>query len=112
MKTLLSLAAFAIAVTAAPAVAQPPASAVLPASAILVVRTADLDLRSPAGISAMDRRIRAVVALACGDSSDVDLHGRNAAGRCRAETLAAVAAQRSRAIALARRGSGTELAAQ
>ncbi|MEA3004142.1 MAG: hypothetical protein QOH81_2930 [Sphingomonadales bacterium] len=106
MKTLLSLAAFAIAVTAAPAVAQPPVSA------ILVVRTADLDLRSPAGISAMDRRVRAVVALACGDSSEVDLHGRNAAVRCRAETLAAVAAQRSRAIALARRGSATEIAAQ
>jgi UrcA family protein len=109
MKTLLSLAAFAIAataVTAAPAVAQPPASA------ILVVRTADLDLRSPAGITAMDRRIRAVVELACGESSDADLHGRNVAVRCRAETLAAVAAQRSRAIALARRGSGTELAAQ
>jgi UrcA family protein len=106
MKTLLSLAAFAIAVTAAPAVAQPPASA------LLVVRTADLDLRSPAGIAAMDRRIRAVVELACGDSSDVDLHGKNVAVRCRAETLAAVAAQRSRAIALARRGSVTEVAAR
>jgi UrcA family protein len=106
MKTLLSLALLAAAVAAAPAAAQPAGSAAV------VVRTADLDLRSPAGISALDRRIHAAVYQACGEASDLDLHGKNLVARCRADTLATVAARRAEAVALARRGTSTEIAAQ
>ena len=106
MKILLSLAAAFAAITASPLLAQPPASATI------AVHTADLDLTSPAGIAALDHRIQAAVELACGDLSDVDLHGKNVAQRCRAETRAQAAAQRANAIALARRAGGTTLAAQ
>jgi UrcA family protein len=106
MKILLSLAAAFAAVTASPLLAQPAGSATI------AVHTADLDLRSPAGVAALDRRIRAAVELACGDLSDVDLHGKNAAQRCRAETRAQVTAQRAIAIALTRQAGGTTLAAQ
>jgi UrcA family protein len=104
MKTLLPFAAFAAAFVAAPACAQP--------AATIVVRTADLDLQSPAGASALDRRIRAAVAMACGDASDADLHGRNQVARCRAETFAAAAAQRHAATALAGRTASRTFAAQ
>ena len=106
MKTLLSLAALAAAFTAMPASAQ------TPAPATVAVSTADLDLRSPAGIAALDRRIHAAVHTLCGDASDVDIHGKNVVGRCRTATLAAVAAQRDQAIALARRSTATVLASQ
>jgi UrcA family protein len=106
MKTLLPLAAFAAAFLPAPAFAQPPASATI------VVRTADLDLRSPAGAAALDRRIRIAVDLACGDASGADLHGRNRVLRCRADTLASAAGQREAATVLARRAAPTTLAAQ
>ena len=49
---------------------------------------------------------------ACGDLSNVDLHGKNAAQRCRADTRAQAAAQRSNAIAFTRRAGATTLAAQ
>ena len=105
MKTLLPLAALATSF-AVPAVSQPAASATI------AVHTADLDLRSPAGLAALDRRINAAIEIACGDLSDVDLHGKNVAQRCRTATRAQAAAQRSNAVALARRGGGTTLAAQ
>jgi UrcA family protein len=95
MKTLLSLTALAAALCAAPAAAQEPVSA----NRILVVRSADLDLTSPAGVSALDRRIRAAVRFACGPTSDADLHGKNAVRQCRADTLASLAGQRENAIA-------------
>jgi UrcA family protein len=105
MKTLLTLAAFAATLTAAPAFAQPPVSTE-------IVRTADLDLRSPVGVATLDRRIQAAVQAASGETSDADVHGKNVASRCRAETLAAVAEQRAQAITLARRSTGTIYAAQ
>jgi UrcA family protein len=106
MKILLPLAAALAALTATPAFAQ------TAAPATIAVHTADLDLSSPAGIAALDRRIRAAVDIACGDPSDVDLHGKNVAQRCRADTRAQAAAQRANALALARRAGGTTLAAQ
>lgn len=106
MKTLLSLAALAAAFTAMPASAQSAA----PTS--VAVSTADLDLRSLAGIASLDRRIHAAIRTLCGEASDVDVHGKNAVVRCRTATLAAVSAQRNQAITLARRAGGTVLAAQ
>jgi UrcA family protein len=106
MKTLLPLALLAASFTAAPAFAQPPVAATI------VVRTADLDLRSAAGIAALDRRILSAVDTACGDASDADVHGRNVVLRCRADMLTAVANRRAAAIALVRPGASTTLASQ
>jgi UrcA family protein len=106
MKILLSLAAAFAAVAASPLLAQPAASATI------AVHTADLDLTSRAGRAALDRRINAAIEIACGDLSDLDLHGKNAAQRCRADTRAQVASQRANAIAFARHAGGTTLAAQ
>src|SRR3954469_18920528 len=103
MKILLPLAALA-ATLATPALAQSAPSATV------AVHTADLDLTSRAGRSALDRRINAAIEIACGDLSDVDLHGKNVAQRCRAETRAQAAAQRSNAVALARHSGSTTLA--
>lgn len=106
MNILLPLAALTAAAIAAPALAQPPAPTTI------AVRTTGLDLGSPAGIAALDRRIGAAVDIACGSVSDVDVHGKNAAQRCRADVQAQVAGQRANAIALARRARATTLAAQ
>ena len=107
MKTLLSLAALAAAFTALPASAQ---TAAAPAS--VAVATADLDRRSPAGIAALDRRIHAAVRTLCGEASDVDLHGKNAVGKCRVEALAQAETQRAQAIASTRTAGALALAAQ
>ena len=104
MKTLLSLAILAAAVTAQPAFAGQPAAA--PAGTV-VVRTADLDLTSRSGVAALDRRIRTAVREACGASSDTDLQGRNADRKCRAETRASAVPLRDSAIANARLASPT-----
>jgi len=108
MKTLSSLAILAAALCVAPAAAQAPSTS----DRTLVVRYADLDLNSPAGISALDRRIHAAVRIACGTASDADVHGKNLVLQCRADTLASVAAQREKAIALAGQSPPTVLASQ
>jgi UrcA family protein len=108
MKTLFALAALAAAtLSIAPAAAQDPVGA-----GTIVIRTADLDLTSRAGVVALDRRISAAVRTACGAASDVDLEGKNDVRQCRADTLAGIAAQRDEAIALAQRASQVRLASQ
>jgi UrcA family protein len=58
------------------------------AEVVRIVPTSDLDLSSEAGRKALDRRIgRAVIEL-CGQAADVDLAGRNAVRKCRADALA------------------------
>ena len=109
MKTLLPLAALAaLAFTAAPAAAEAPVAG----SATVAVHYADLDLNSRAGIAKLDRRIRAAVETACGTASDFDVRGKNQVKACRADTLAAVAAQRDQVIASVQRASQVRLAAQ
>ena len=66
-----------------PALAEP---AVAPN--VRIVQTADLDLSSPAGRVALDRRLIAAAAEVCGTPSDADLAGKNRARECRAEVLA------------------------
>jgi UrcA family protein len=106
---ILPLLAAAFAATAAlgasPAAAQPAS-----ADRTIVVRTADLDLATPAGVAALDTRIRVAVRTVCGTASDVDLHGRNVVLQCRADTLAVARAQREDAIALASRAAPAVLA--
>ena len=66
----------------------------------LTVSFADLDLSSAAGQRTFDRRLgRAVVEL-CGQAADVDLAGRNAVRKCRADTLAQAHQAKDQRLAL------------
>lgn len=96
MKTILILAAAAAAFSASPAIAQDAAGA-----SQLVVSSAGLDLATAGGVARLDRRIRTAVEIACGPTSDADLHGQHVVRQCRIDTLALARAQRDRAIAAA-----------
>jgi UrcA family protein len=96
MKTLLAIAAAAVAFGAAPAPARD--SAPVPAQ-IRIVRYADLDLATQAGRSALDRRLAFAVREVCGSASDADLHGKNVVRRCLAQTARAASARRDAALA-------------
>jgi UrcA family protein len=67
----------------------------------VAVKTADLNLSTPSGQRALDRRIRAAVAEVCGDASSLVRGGRQQAVNCHAETLAAVGQQRNQMVAAA-----------
>jgi len=108
MKTLSSLGLMLSAFAASPALAQ---TAPLSESRI-VVRTADLDLSQSAGQRALDHRIAVAVVEACGETSNVDLAGKNAIRACRAETSATVTANRDRLVELANKGTDIILAAR
>lgn len=96
------------ALAATPAMAQSEA----PIQIRIVVTTAGLDLGSVAGQRALDRRLSQAVIEACGGASDIDLTGSNEIRRCRAETKAAIAADRDRLVQLASRGANIVLAAR
>jgi UrcA family protein len=104
MKTILTLAAAAVAFAAAPAFAQSGGAT------RLTIGYADLDLSTARGVARLDRRIRTAVEVACGPTSDADLHGKNVARQCRVETLALARAQRDTAIAAVSGGSSIQLA--
>jgi UrcA family protein len=109
MKTFTILAALA-AILSAP-LAAAPAAAQAPISAErIVVSYADLDLASPAGIATLNRRILTAVQIACGPTSDADLHGANLAHQCRSRNFQQAAAQTRRAIASAQQGGAIVLA--
>ena len=55
---------------------------------VSVVRTADLDLNSKAGRTALDHRLVIAAYEVCGTASDVDLAGTNEVRACRADVLA------------------------
>ena len=59
----------------------------------------DLDLRSPAGVKALDRRLTSAVGKVCGDDLSVDVWNKIAARRCRAAKLAEVHAMRDTLLA-------------
>ena len=77
-----------------------------------IVRTADLDLSSDEGRKLLDRRIAQAAREVCGAASDVNLEGKNAARKCRDETIAAVDAQREQLFAAAARGAPIVVAAR
>ncbi|MDP1909604.1 MAG: UrcA family protein [Hyphomicrobium sp.] len=108
MKTLATLSLMLSAFVATPVSAQPAPSA----ETRVVVRTADLDLGSATGQRTLDHRIAIAVVEACGETSNVDLAGRNEIRRCRDETSASVAANRDRLVELASRGQQIILAAR
>jgi UrcA family protein len=84
-----------LAFTATPALAEPPAISTAK------VQVADLDLSSPQGQRALDRRLARAVIEVCGAASDADLSGKNEVRRCRAETLAKLSDERNERIAAA-----------
>lgn len=98
---LFVLALLASAATVSPTVAQ----AFEPETVTSIVRTADLDLSDGAGQRELDRRIVQAAREVCGDASNADLEGKNAARQCRDETIAAAAAQREQLLAAARTGT-------
>ncbi|MEO5578199.1 MAG: UrcA family protein [Sphingomicrobium sp.] len=108
MKTLRTLTLMLFAFAATPALAQSAPSA----DNRIVVRTADLNLGSATGQRILDHRIAIAVVEACGETSNVDLGGRNDIRRCRNETSAGVAANRDRLVEQASRGQDIILAAR
>jgi UrcA family protein len=69
----------------------------------------DLDLRSPAGVKQLDRRIEHAIEAVCPDPDATDLARKFAVARCREAKRADVADQRAKVLRSARRD--TELAA-
>ena len=101
-ETLLLMTGSALATAALFFASAPARSAqIAPATEVMqVIPTADLDLASAAGRKALDRRIgRAVIDL-CGQAADVDLAGRNAVRKCRADTLVQAYQARDQRLAL------------
>jgi len=70
----------------------------------------DLDLRSPAGVKQLDRRIERAIAEVCPDSGETDLARKLAISACRAVKRAGVAEQRAKVLAYGARREA-ELAA-
>lgn len=96
MKTPITIALASAAITAAtvlawPAPAQPPATA--GSVNVSLVRIADLDLSSEAGLRTLDRRLARAAREVCGETSDADLVGRNAARECRTQVMVEVRAR-------------------
>jgi UrcA family protein len=89
---IISALATAAVIKAVPALAEP-----APGSNAAVVKTADLDLASPAGKRALEQRLVIAAHQVCDTASSFDLQGRNAERDCRDSVLAAARA-RARAI--------------
>ena len=70
----------------------------------------DLDLKSPAGVKQLDRRLQHAIAQVCPDVRMTDLANQRLIEKCRAEKWAAVADQRA-AVLLHSGGGNVEAAA-
>ena len=106
-----NIAFHALALIASAATLTPTAALALePVMATSIVHTADLDLSRASGRQELDRRIVRAAREVCGDASNVDLEGKNAARQCRDETIAAAAGQREQLLAAARSGSSIVVA--
>ena len=92
----------------APAVAGQP---VQPDTNVSYVRTADLDLSTPAGQHQLDSRLAIAAREVCGAASDADLEGKNDVRQCRADTLASARAKRDSLVAAVQPGGTIAIAA-
>ena len=99
---LITIAALALAFTASPLAAEPVSK---------TIATADLDLSSPEGQRALDRRLSRAIVELCGEASAIDLAGRNEVRACQVEARANAIAQRDSLLA-ARSGADIVLAAR
>jgi len=102
MKTLFLIPLAALAF-ASPLSAQP-------VNARAAVSTAGLDLSTAEGIRALDLRILHAASALCGTPSSADVRGRATYDDCRDQARATAAAERSRIVALARKGGGVVVA--
>jgi UrcA family protein len=93
-------------------VATPGLAQAEPRQNAVVVRYADLDLSSPAGVARLDRRILSAVQAACGATSSADPKGANQAAACRSDALAQLQAKRGRILAAAQPAQPDRLAAR
>jgi UrcA family protein len=94
LKSNLPAIAFALAaLTATPAIAQ--------ASHTVRVPYGDLNLGTPAGVAALDRRLDRAVERVCGYTEIQNLSGNRQIERCRAETWQSIQDDRQGAIARA-----------
>jgi UrcA family protein len=102
----IALSAFLVTaalIKAAPLLAEPGA-----AQNVAIVSTADLDLSTARGRTALDHRLVNAAYEVCGDVTDVDLAGNEAARACRVEVLEKA---RSRTVQLAAQHSPILIAA-
>jgi len=95
-------------VTAAVIKAVPAFAETSPAQNVSIVRTADLDLSGDKGRRQLDQRLVVAAREVCGNPSDADLAGKNAARQCRANVLADARAK-SGALIASRGGDRTVL---
>ena len=109
MKTIAPLTTIAVALFAA-SLAPASASAQVTGPRQIAVSHADLDLATANGRARLDLRLLHAARAACGIPSPADLRGRAKLDACVAETIAAAAARRDAAIALAQRQSGSVVA--
>ena len=103
MPNITSLAALAIGLSAAlvatPSSAQPEARSV-------TIRTADLDLATPAGQQALHGRVAHAVSWVCGPLDPRDLRGLAATRACRAASLARALQKMQTVVDAAHSGRG------
>ena len=99
--------ATAAVIKTAPALAEP-----VPANVnVSVVRAADLDLSTGAGLHQLDQRLIVAAREVCGTASDADLAGKNQVRRCRDEVLARAHDRRDALLASARPGESIAVTA-
>jgi UrcA family protein len=101
MKSSIRIALGSFLVTAAALKAVPAFAEPIQPLNVSIVRTADLNLSTNAGRSALDRRLVIAAGEVCGAAADVDLAGKNQVRQCRANVLAKA---RARGEELASRG--------
>lgn len=99
MQKLLILAALA-----AVSIGQPASAQTAPANPSVAVAHQDLDLRTPAGTKALDRRIWRAVVEVCGTAADFDIAGKNDVRQCRRDTKRVASAQADVVVANASQG--------
>lgn len=108
MNAILSFAAAAATLVAAPAAAQHATVETHSAS----VSRAGLDLSRKGDVRTLDRRLGRAAAEVCGTASQFDLVGQRKVRHCRADTVARLADDRAQLIAAARRTPTTELSSR
>jgi len=81
----ITLSAFLV--TAALIKAGPLLAETAPAQNVTIVSTADLDLSTASGRTTLDHRLINAAYEVCGDASNADLAGSNAARTCRVDVL-------------------------
>jgi UrcA family protein len=105
MISRLATALFLPSLAIAALVASQPATAQSVETRSIAVRTADLDLRTPAGAAELEHRIAHAAANACGTISMSSLEERDRTDACRAKAKADAMAEANTLVAAAKSSS-------